>query len=352
MRTNILTLTMIACAAAVAATANAADSVEKTTVGGRAYIDLSSITQDSNGKNTDATGTGLDVKRFYLILDHVFDPMWSANLTTDFNYSSTTSETQVFIKKAYVQAKISDAFVVRAGSTDLPWVPFVEGLYGYRYVENVLIDHLKFGTSADWGVHASGKIANGPVSYALAAINGAGYKNPTRTKSLDFEGRLSIVPVDGLTLAAGFYNGHLGQEKETVTAVHTAERFDGLVAYVQPKFRVGAEYFSAQNWKQVLSTTTDKADGWSVWGAVNITDTVAVFARYDDAKPSKTLAPSLDNKYYNAGVSFKPRKNVDLALVYKQEKTEAGTLSTSNGSIGGTTDGKFSEIGVFAQVGF
>ncbi len=338
-------------ASAVAAPlAMAADTAEKTTVGGKAYIDLTNINQDSDGVDADTSGTGVDVKRFYVGIDHVFDDTWSANVTTDFNYVGNDGETQVYIKKAFLQAKISDAFVVRAGSADLPWVPFVEGLYGYRYVENVLVDHLKFGTSADWGVHAFGKA--GVVSYAASVVNGAGYKNPTRSKSMDVEGRVSVEPVKGLTIAAGFYNGKLGQEKESVDAQHTAERLDAVVAYVNSKFRVGAEYFEAKNWKQVLAATTDKADGYSVWGSVNFTDNLAVFARYDDADPSKDLAPDLNDTYFNVGLAFKPRKNVDLALVYKQDKVESGTWSTSNGTIGGVDKGKYNEVGIWAQVGF
>ncbi|HEU4601516.1 MAG TPA: hypothetical protein VFS24_06095 [Steroidobacteraceae bacterium] len=338
-------------ASAVAAPlAMAADTAEKTTVGGKAYIDLTNINQDSDGVDADTSGTGVDVKRFYVGIDHVFDDTWSANVTTDFNYVGNDGETQVYIKKAFLQAKISDALVVRAGSADLPWVPFVEGLYGYRYVENVLVDHLKFGTSADWGVHAFGKA--GVVSYAASVVNGAGYKNPTRSKSMDVEGRVSVEPVKGLTIAAGFYNGKLGQEKESVDAQHTAERLDAVVAYVNSKFRVGAEYFEAKNWKQVLAATTDKADGYSVWGSVNFTDNLAVFARYDDADPSKDLAPDLNDTYFNVGLAFKPRKNVDLALVYKQDKVESGTWSTSNGTIGGADKGKYNEVGIWAQVGF
>ena len=352
MRNKLLgTAVMIACTAAATA-AHAEDaSQEKTTVGGKGYFDFTNISQESNGTKTNSSGIGIDAKRFYVGIDHKFDDIWSVNVTTDFNYVSNDSETQVYIKKAYVQAKFDDAFVLRAGSTDLPWVPFVEGLYGYRYVENVLIDHAKFGTSADWGLHASGKFG-GVVSYAVSVINGAGYKNPSRSKSVDFEGRLSVEPVKGLTFAAGFYNGKLGQETETNPAENTAQRFDALVAYVNSSIRAGVEYFQAKNWKQVQSATTDKADGYSGWFSYNFNKSVAAFARYDRVKPSKDLAPNLENKYMNLGVAFKPRKNVDLAVVYKQDKVENGTFSTSNGSIGGSVDGKYSEFGVWAQVAF
>ncbi len=350
MRTqSILATIILAC---VSSGAHAVDVTEKTSVSGKAFIDLTNIDQQSDGDSTDASGTGLDVKRFYLGIDHVFDSTWSANLTTDFNYVGNDGETQLYVKKAYLQGSFGDALFVRAGSADLPWVPFVEGLYGYRYVENVLVDHLKFGTSADWGVHAGGKLANGLVSYAASVVNGAGYKNPTRSKSVDVEGRISVVPVEGLTLAAGFYNGKLGQDKESTDAQHTAQRYDALVAYVNSRFRAGAEYFQAKDWKQVLSTSSDKADGYSLWGAYNFNDRMSAFARYDSANPSKDLNPDLSSDYFNVGFAYRPRKNVDLAVVYKEDKVDNGLLATSNGTIGGVNDGKYREVGLWAQVGF
>ena len=117
---------------------------------------------------------------------------------------------------------------------------------------------------------------------------------------------------------------------------------------------VGAEYFGADNFSKTAVTTgpKDKADGYSVWGSVKATDMVTVFARYDQAKPSKDVTPNLKDTYYNIGASYQARKNVDLALVYKHEKVENGSISTSNGTIGGSSDGTYSEFGVWTQVKF
>lgn len=354
-------LAIAGCGLAMTAQADTAVT-ENTTVGGRAFIDLTSLDQKAAGVKTAASGTGIDVKRFYLILDHSFDSIWSANLTTDFNYVSNvpkvttdangvvtqngyTGETQLFIKKAYLQAKLSDAFWVRAGSADLGWVPFVESTYGYRYVENVLIDRTKFGTSADWGVHVGGKLGNGGMfGYALSFIEGNGYKNPTRSKSLDVEGRVSFTPVKGLTAAVGFYSGKLGKDVENTATpvVHTASRYDAMLAYANDTFRVGGEYFTADNWTAVTSPAKDSADGYSAWGAVNFTPKVAGFLRYDNEKPNKDTAPTKKDEYYNIGIATKPRKGVDLAVVYKHDETKSGGVKAS----------EYDEFGVWTQVSF
>ena len=324
---------------------------ENTTVGGKAFIDLTSLESKSNGTKTGASGFGLDVKRFYLVVNHTFDDLWSANLTTDFNYVSNdptkigyTGETQLFIKKAYLQAKLSNAFIVRAGSADLPWVALVEEFYGYRFVEQVLLDRTKFGTSADWGVHAGGKLSDGMFGYAVSVVEGNGFRNPTRSKSLDTEARLSFTPVKGLTAAVGFYSGKLGKDVQgTATpAIHTASRYDALLAYRNDKFKVGGEYFSANNWTAVTSATKDSANGYSVWGSIAFTDKVSGFVRYDNDKPNKDTAPTKKDEYYNIGVSTKVRKGVDIAVAYKHDEVKNN----------GVTATQYDELGVWAQVAF
>jgi len=356
MRKHILTA---AVTAACASMSLAAVADESTNVGGKAYFDFTSIDQTSDGASTAKSGIGFDVKRFYLAIDHKFDDMWSANLTTDFNYLSSDGETQVYVKKAYMQAKFSDGATLRVGSADLPWVPFVEKIYDLRWVENTLIDRLKWGTSADWGGHFFGKQMDGKLTYAISAVNGNGYKNPSRSKSVDFEGRISFNPVKALTLAAGFYNGKLGQETDIESAANTFTRLNLLAAYDFGMFKVGGEYVDTKNpTKGAVSTgPEDEADGFSVWGSFSPAEKYTVFARYDEANYTATaiapaIAPDVKDTYYNVGVSYEVRKNVDLALVYKGEKVEGGTLTSSNGSIGGANEGKYKEFGLWARVKF
>ena len=334
-----------------------------TSVSGRVYMDLSNISMKSNGVTPAGapTGTNFDIKRFYFGIDHKFNNTFSANVTTDFNYDSgPAGATQLYIKKAYLQAKLNDAFVVRLGSADLPWVPFVEDIYGYRYVENVMIDRTKFGTSADWGAHVSGKLPAGGVTinYAFSAVNGMGYKKPgfiagvNRSQSMDFEGRVSAT-ANGFTVAVGGYEGKLGNAVQGTATFHDATRFDALAAYVNKRFRIGGEYFYANDWadvKQANPLLVNSTEGFSGFGSFKVTDKVAVFGRYDWVKPKRNTAPTLNNNYFNVGVSYEPTAIVDLALLYKREKVDNGTLATQNGTIGGTIDGTYDEVGLFTQV--
>lgn len=329
-----------------------------TTIGGKTYVDFTSKTNKDEGAGVkrDDTGYGTDVKRFYLGVNHNFDSTWSAAFVSDIGDKGVTGTTakryDIFVKKAYLQAAFMPEATLRVGSADMPWIPFVEDVYGYRYVENTLIDRLGFGNSADWGVHFLGK--SGIVNYAVSSVNGRGYSDPTRSKSQDIEARVGIMPMPGLTVAVGAYNGKLGKDLQSAPAKHSANRVDALVGYQSDLFRAGVEYFAAKNWTTVTSTSTDKADGFSVWGSVKVADKTAVFARYDTAKPSKTLTPGLKDNYALLGVEYKPNKAVNLAVAYKHEKVKGGTIGTTNGTIGGSAggDGKYDEIGVWAQFAF
>lgn len=414
MRKQSLRAVMIAsCAAAtpafVASPVIAADIGANTTIGGQVFTDLSYINlQNDNSKGvpveSQPTGFGLDVKRFYLVVNHTFNDIWSADLTTDAQYStaSTTTVTaspsgtasaltsqttsggvsEVFIKKLYLQGAFNRGFVLNIGSYTSSWAPFVESQYGYRWIEKTSTDRLGFSTTADWGVYATGLLGpSGIVSYSVGAVDGGGYKNPTRTKFVDLDSRIAVTPLEWLTAGIGFYDGHLGQVTASNASYpnNTATRLDGLVAVHVAGLRVGAEYFTAKNFKTVNSATggvygtssivtssgaqpiSDQANGYSAWASYYLTTKLALFGRYDHAALSEDVAKGLEDVYYNLGVSYDILKQLNAALVYKNERVRGGSNSVSgadaNGSytIGGATaagSGTFREYGVYFQWAF
>ena len=327
-----------------------------TKIGGKAYFNVSNISQHNDGVRQPSSGPATELKRFYLTVDHKFNNILSANLTTDFRYGAngTSKDVLIYVKKAYLQAKLSPAFYVRVGSADLPWVPFAEGVYGYRFVENVIIDRTKYGTSADWGVHVGGDLAGGKVSYAVSAINGAGYKTLSRSSdSIDLEGRISVKPIKPLVFAVGGYTGKLGKSVAgQPDTQHRASRVNALAAYVGPRARLGVEYFAAKNWNNVTTVASDKTSGWSAFGSFAFSPAISAFARYDTVNPNKLTNDPQKEHYYNAGIDYTGFKGIDLALVYKHDRANNGLLPTSNGTIGGVDRGTYNEIGLFGQLAF
>ncbi len=414
MRKQTLKAVMIAgCAAAtpafIAPPAFAADLGANTTLGGQVFSDLSYINlQNDNSKGVPVEsapdGTGFDIKRLYLIVNHTFSDIWSANLTTDAQYSTASTSTvdtsptgttsaltsqttsggvtEVFIKKLYLQGAFNKAFVVDVGSYNSSWAPFVENQYGYRWIEKTETDRLGLANTADWGAFATGAVGpDGIVSYSVGAVDGAGFKNPTRTKFVDLDSRVGVTPVSWLTIGVGFYDGHLGQITASNASFpdNTASRLDGLVAVHFAGLRLGGEYFKAKNFKTVNSATagvygtssvvtssgatpiTDQAAGYSAWASYNFTPKWSVFSRYDHAALSEDVDRGLEDVYYNFGVAYEVLTQLDVALVYKNERVSGGSTSVSgadaNGSytIGGATatgSGTFREYGLYLQYAF
>jgi hypothetical protein len=368
-----------------------------TTVGGRAFINFSTINQKTAGVNNLSTGTGINVKRVYLEINHKFNDTFSASIVTDaanvtgassfgntYSAGATPVGKGLFLKNAFIQAKVDPALWIRAGAAPLPWVPYVEGQNGYRYVENMLIDRVGYGTTADWGIHIGGDLANNHLSYQVSLVDGAGYRVVRVTKSVDVEGRVAAQfgPIWG---AVGGYIGKLGNDyapaaipADPTLGYQTAKRFNAAAGYKTKTFNLGGEYFYAKNWKNVAvnpATTAyaqDSAQGWSVFSNYNFTPRISLFGRYDWVQPNRIVEPQVRDNYFNVGLQWEAAKILDIALVFKHETVKNGSLSTQSGVIGCTTaetahsfassaalasggclgNGTYNEFGIFTQFRF
>jgi hypothetical protein len=334
----------------------AAAARAQTSINGLVYADFSdkqNKDKATNVKSSDS-GVGTDVKRFYFTLTHQFDDIWSAQFQTDIG-DQGAKRYDVFVKKAYIKAKLDPMFQVLLGSANQPWIPFVDDITGFRYVEQSITDRLGFGNSADWGVHVIGQSGSKVINYDVVADNGRGYSNPTRSKSVDFEGRIGIQPIPGLNIAGGFLSGKRGLETFAAPAIHTATRWDGLAAYNGTFFHIGGEYFQAKNYNNVTTVATDKADGYSIWASIIPTPAFTIFGRYDKANPSKDLKPALKDNFFDAGLEWRVNKSFAASLVYKNEEVKNGSISTSDGTIGSTKSnnkGDYNEFGVWTVYSF
>lgn len=369
---------------------------DSTSISGRMYFNFSNLDQKVNGVKQASRGTGFNIKRLYIGVDHQFNSVFSANFTTDisnvvgstsnynFNANSAASPANstalvgrgFYVKKAYLQAKLNPALIIRAGAADLPWVPWIENQYGYRHIENTLIDRTNFGTSADWGIHVLGDLAGGLISYQVSAIDGGGYRNVKVTKTVDIEGRLS-TSYKGFFAGIGGYTGKRANDTQnavtgatsTINGVtfigggklHTASREDAAIGYKSKLFTIGGEYFHAKNWNNVTTAAQDKSDGYSVFANVNFAPKWSVFGRYDWVKYSKELNPEFHQHYYDAGIQYEPVKIVDIALVYKRENLNDGSISAVSGysnqnapAVTIPINGRATtnEIGIFGQLRF
>ncbi|MGD9470593.1 MAG: hypothetical protein AB7G24_00680 [Novosphingobium sp.] len=349
----------LAAAEKPAATPKALAWAEDTKISGRMYYNISNVSTKYDGVKSQDQG-GFQIKRFYIGVDHKFDDTFSGNVTMDIDNVANSSGKNVgkgfYVKKAYLEAKLDPALKLRLGAADTPWVPYAEGIYGYRHLEKEAVDLFGFGTSSDWGVHAMGDIADGMVSYQVSAMDGGGYRDPKFTNTVDIEGRLAFK-YKGFNAGVGAYTGKLGNDVDGATDKYrTSTRFNALLAYKDKvggmPVTVGGEYFTAKNWKVKTTSASDKAEGYSVFASLAPVEKWSVFGRYDWVKPNKDTDPTKKGNYFNVGVQYSPAKIVDLALMYKH-------YSGDNGFTGGDftgsktyVDGKQDEFGLFGQFRF
>jgi hypothetical protein len=343
-----------------------------TRISGRMYFNISHVSaHDYAGDRIENDG-GFQIKRLYVGIDHRFSNVFSGNITVDADnviksaslsgsqasgYSLSTSNAGqgLYVKKAYLEAKLDPALVIRLGSADMPWIPYVEDIYGYRYVEKALTDANGFGTSADWGVHVMGSLANGLVSYQVSAVDGGGYRNPQLTRTVDVEGRLSLK-YKGVNAAIGGYVGKLGKNTQGAATFHSAKRFDALLAYKDTiggiPVTIGGEYFYAKDWNNGTSVAEDSSDGFSLFASASPIRKWSVFGRYDWVKPSRELNPAWRDHYFNVGIEYNPIRIVDLALVYKRDAANGGLAIGNIAKVNGLVPKTRDEIGLYGQFRF
>lgn len=325
-----------------AASAYAGDvPVGGTDVSGTVFVDVSHI--DQHGAGAGRNDTEADLKRFYINIGHRFSDAWSAHLTTDIQWKRHDDPTDLRVKKAYLEGKFSPALTLRLGVNSMPWMSLVNRWYGFRYVETGLVRRARTGHSADWGVHVSGLLGQARrVGYAVSVVTGAGYKKPRLGNGPDVAVRVSWQPGAHWIMALGGYRGTLAQNVDGRRRQHRARRWDAMLAWADSRWRLGGQYFHAEDWDRVLDSQGDNSHGWSVWASMQITPRVAVFARHDHITPSASLDPERHDRYSNAGVQWRARPWLRLAAVYKRQRLV----------LAGQARRTVNEAGLWAQITF
>lgn len=312
-----------------------------TTLGGQIFLDITHLQQTTQGRRTSSTGA--DLKRLFLNLDHQFSLVWSAHVTGDINWLRDAAPTDPWLRHAYIQGAFSKALVLQLGVADLPWAGLVNSWSGYRYVDNELVTRLNFGASSDWGVHVLGTVGDrGQLQYAASMISGSSYKRPRTGDRPDFETRVAWQPTAHTVLAIGTYDGTLAQDGGAHVAQHTARRWDAMAAWRDARFRLGAQYFRADNWNQVRTIAGDHASGWSAWASMQVAPRWTLFARHDQADTSARLDPARQARYSHLGLEYHVSRSVQVAAVVRRQRlANHTTLSTTT-----------NEAGLWTQIAF
>ena len=247
---------------------------------------------------------------------------------------------------AEFQKPVSWVESVRVGLTDLPWVGYEEGLWGYRVQGTIFADRSGYLTSTDLGIGASGKVAEKYGSWQLNLVNGEGWKKNETGKHKDVHGRVTVNP----------FGGSEGLIKNTfLSAFASLGSYDGVAAgtpndrertILQAGYREVGSWTLAAEWLQA-SDLSDRlaskhpslgtipgevadAGGYSVFGVANaslVSDSEAakkwdLFARLDHLDPADEIADNELSRWI-VGVSYRFRDSLMFALDYESVDYEA-----------------------------
>jgi len=333
----------------------------KLKIGAKFYLNMTDYKVQKNGVQSTRT-RGMAVDRAYLEARYYFDSNWMMRFTSDVNSENQTAAgnnvaaknknkgSNVFLKYAYVEGKLAGkAAVLRLGLSHTPWIDYEQGLWKYRYVSKVAIDHYKYDASSDLGIGLKGKLADGLVGYWVTATNGEGYGTQTNKKSAgtgtDYNLRFGIYPVKGLTIDLQYRHGFMGTKSST--GAGTLKVLNQLmVTYgAGHDYRLGANYILNTQKNNATQATTAKEDITALWGWANFADGFGAFGRVESQKDKFNPVNPFKSTRYVAGIQYSPRKNVRFSLAFDDQKV------TNSKNVAGDTK-RTRRYGLYSRVAF
>lgn len=232
---------------------NKSSWTDKIKFSGKSYINYHTlISEEKGGKKTTIKANSFEVPRFYLTLKAKPTDWSTLRLTLDMGRISDPKVEDasgdelgvkfdnryfIYAKYAYLEMKepwLKGKFTI--GQQGLPWVGFVEKLWGYRWIDKTMTDLHKLQTSADLGASYTGKVKDF-VEYQLAVVNGTGYKDPENNTFKNALGRVTGKFKGAQLSVFGSYDVRDGEdEKKDAWTVAT------LLGYKYKRAAVGVEY--------------------------------------------------------------------------------------------------------------
>ncbi|MDQ6963568.1 MAG: hypothetical protein Q9M13_01460 [Mariprofundales bacterium] len=345
----------------------------KLKLGGKVFVDFTRI------DDTDSTGAvkkrkiGANITRTYLTAKYSFDSDWMFRVTLDSSLDKTLKNggttqvskgNQVFLKYAYLQGKLyGDAAVLRLGLSHTPWIDYEQHLWKHRYFSKVTIDTMKFDASADAGVGLKGKLMDGLVKYWVVAVNGGGYGNTAQTDGIDFNSRVSLYPIKGLTVDLQFRRGTLGKKKfaaaraTTTDGLQTMEQL--MISYGTHDWRFGGNYIinkddSGKTAGLINKLANAKHTVGVLWGWANIGSGFGAVARFEseNVEPVAGLtATQVKQKGTRTliGIDYTPVKHINFTLGYDVTKVTNQNYTASGVANPDQTNKKY---GLWSQFKF
>lgn len=246
----------------------------------------------------------------------------------------------IVLKHAYLELYDLPAkgLSFKFGMHDLPWVPFEEKIWSYRFQGTVFADREGYLSSTDLGVGASwAPAAWGELHVSI--VDGETWSRPEVSKHKDVHARVSVTPLPessalrGLALnvfaSAGLYDEGDDQTRRRLIPQLAFQHARGAVAVEyfrawDPPARLASKHPSlTMSTDAIASAQGASAFGWLDLGALGLPAGLRVMGRVDWLDPDTGLA---DNSHTReiVGVGYRANANVQVLIDGELVQYDAG----------------------------
>ena len=232
------------------------------------------------------------------------------NLTLDAGDVNGSGYYESYVKYAYLEmGNMVPGVVIRLGQVPTPWVGFEESIWGFRFMNKVLVDQNGYLGSTDRGMFVGYHPASGMLDLAFSLVNGEGYHRPEVNAQKDVMGRLSLYPFRG---SGSFLTGlgiHVYGQRGRVDARTRRNRYIAALSMVGDLGRLMGEWVQLQDGPDSAYVT---GQGISFYGSLDLGRwwmpdagrSFGVVFRYDQLDPNTDAARTHDGQTMVLGGVF------------------------------------------------
>ena len=276
-----------------------APAAPQLTVSGTAYA------QWNYNLSGDQHLNAFDVTRTYINFNGKFANGVSTRITPDI-YRNGDGSLGYRLKYGYVAYQPNAGNVTyKFGLIQTPFVSRDEDLWDYRMQGSIAVDRNGVMSSADFGLSADAKLANGRFDLNAGIYNGEGYKTSEVDQRKDFmvRGSYLLSATNDNSSMGGFrVTGYAGIGKAAAGVAR--ERYLGQLSYRTTQYTLAGEYVNVNNGGV-------KGSIISAFGVYHMNSQWALIGRVDQVDPN-TDTDNDANTRIIAGASYQLSPNLRL----------------------------------------
>lgn len=295
---------------------------DKLNLSGLAYLDYSYVLASPDVVEEGDNGFGY--RRLYLTTDYTLSPRLKGRVRLEANDATLNAQGRPtpFVKDLYLAWVWREGHHLIAGISPTPTFTVAEQFLGYRSLEKTLLDRNRIVGSRDFGLAATGQLAeNNRIHYRVMFANNSG-EGPERDRYKRLYGTLEVNPASALNLTASVDYADYNDERDQ------ALNLDGFAGWRAEAVRVGLEAFR-QSVRVAASGRTDHLSGLSLFGAARVAPVLEAVLRFD--RFSRDLAANRSHEdFILLGLSWQAHRQVQLIpnLLYSREEQADDPLLT------------------------